>query len=93
MKHVKKTTKTTSLKYHAQKRFLECFSEPISGRELRELATNIHNNGFKLVGKLTLRQVVFRGVVKGHETNIVYDKTRKCVVTFLPLDYKLNLRG
>lgn len=93
MKHDKREGKATSLKFHAQKRFQERFGETISGRELRELATHIRRNGFKRVGKLTLRQVVFQGVVKGHDTNIVYDKIRKCVVTFLPLDYKLNLRS
>lgn len=84
--------KAQAQRQHALNRYAERYGKVLTPREYREAIQNITGGNFVFVERQSNRRTVFRGVVGGIETLMVYDSLRKRIVTFLLEGYNEGVR-
>lgn len=81
-------TKTRAQRIHARRRALERYELDLNRHDLREVVESIQAGKATFVRRQSLRVSIWEVTVKGQACRVVYDKLRKTIVTFLPLDPK-----
>ncbi len=76
-------SKTSSERKHAKLRAWQRLHLDLNKYLRRELIARIQAGRCRLVRRQSLRISVFRDVINGVATDIVYDRRRKAIVTFL----------
>ena len=76
--------KLINQRIHAKKRAFERYGLTLNRNDLQDIVNNIHKA--KLLSKTSNRVKVFEVLVKGVSCVVVYDRNRKSIATFLPLD-------
>lgn len=79
----RKFSKKACEKYHAKKQFKKRFGIFLNRYDIKNIIDNIQNGKYEFIENQTNRVNVWKGVVKGKEAVIIYDKHRKMVITFL----------
>lgn len=74
--------KSLSERIHSKRRFAERFGCGLNRHEYKNVIDNIKDRKYKLLEKQN-RIAIYEGEVKGNTTKIIYDRTRKEIVTFL----------
>lgn len=77
------TSKKRAQQRHARQRFRERFGIELKPHVAQAIIRGIRDGKAKLVERQSLRVVVYRVSIEGKEMDIVYDRTRKTVVTAL----------
>jgi len=81
-----KKNKAQCQRVHAKKRALERYDLDLNRDALEEIVSRIQNGvGIKMVLKQSLRISHYEMTVQEKLVRVVYDRSRKTVVTFLPL--------
>jgi len=84
--------KAVAQKHHAMNRFAERYGKVLTPRDYREAIKNIIAGNFVFIERQSNRRTVFRGVVNGVDTLMVYDSLRKRIITFLIDGYRESIR-
>lgn len=84
-------TKTTAQRKHAKKRAEERFGVTLNRDDLRNVASEIRANKCKFHKTISNRVTAWIVRLPGaaEDSIALYDKNRKNVITFLPLDYEV----
>lgn len=85
MRH-RKTKKAATLRRHARRRADTRYGLDLSRKELDEIVRAIQHNEGEFIEKQSLTRTLWLVNVKGQPCRVVYDRKRKAVVTFLPLE-------
>ena len=79
-------SKAKAQRNHAKKRSVERFGAAIGDTGLAKIVAQIQNGQAKFVERQSLRISVWEIDYHGQRCNVVYDKQRKTIVTFLFTD-------
>lgn len=83
-------SKASSQEFHAKKRALERYGLDLSNNDLFEIIKNIKSGYAEHIQKQTNRLKLYKTLVKQTDVYVVYDKSRKTVVTFLTKEMAEN---
>lgn len=81
-----KQSKASCQRYHAKKRALERFDVSLTTADLNLVVQMIQDGRATFIEKQSNRVSVFAVIINDKKVNVVYDKTRKTIVTFLTDD-------
>jgi hypothetical protein len=73
---------------HAKRRARERLGLYLNDQEILDIVKNIQNNKYQHIDKQSDRLSRFRADIRGQDVVVVYDKTRKAIITFL--HYKVD---
>lgn len=76
--------KKKSLMRHAKKRWFERTGEPLTAESHSQIVAMIQRGESKVYDKQSHRVTVHLVNLSGKEWRVVYDKTRKQIITILP---------
>ena len=68
---------------HAQRRFNQRFGKPLTRARRLEITSMIQEGRATLICEQSIRVKHYRIVYEGKVMDVVYDRQRKCIVTFL----------
>lgn len=83
-----KNDKAEAQNRHAKRRALERYGIDLNRHKRQEIINKIHNGIAVLVRKQSHRVSIFSVKFEGQEVIVVYDKQRKTLASFLPLEAK-----
>lgn len=84
-----KMTKTHSQRVHAKRRCLERYGESINRDDIQAIIRLIQSGDTrkaKLLERQSIRVSTWRVTFRDKDMRVVYDRTRKTIVSFLPLE-------
>lgn len=81
-----KRSKKLNQRIHAKKRALERFDLDLNRDDLNKIKYLIQNKKTLMLERSSLRVTIHRVDYKGKRMRVVYDKLRKNIVTFLPME-------
>jgi hypothetical protein len=81
-----KVSKAQCQRYHAKKRALERFDISLTTADLDKVVQTIQEGNAAFITKQSHRISVFSILINEKKMNVVYDKVRKTIVTFLTDD-------
>ena len=82
--------KKAAQKLHAKKRARQRFNVEINKKDYNEIIKGIQSGKFPFVKSLSNRLSVFKITLNNTEANVLYDKSRKTLVTFMPTDWQIG---
>jgi len=77
-------SKRKTLLRHARQRVLERFGIDFTTEKLSRMVAAINGGKFPLLFKQSNRVAVYKAKIEGKSPTVLYDKVRKCIITFLP---------
>lgn len=87
MKRNKQHTKKQNERQHATRRAALRFGIHWNRHKLRQFKKDIANSKWPTIEKQSNRITIFSAVIDEQKVAVVYDKQRKEVVTFMPLEW------
>jgi hypothetical protein len=85
-----KRTKADAQRIHAERRCFERYGAHLTDVMHEALVRQIQRGDAKLLEKQSLRLSLYRVSWEGEPMRVVYDRNRKTLVTFLPLEAQAN---
>ncbi len=80
------TIKTEALLVHAKRQALARYGIDLKNEELRHLVNIIRMGGAEFIERKSLRVSCWRVAYRGFNMVVLYDRSRRSIVTFLPAD-------
>lgn len=90
MSRRRKITKSTAQRLHAKRRAKQRYGLELKREDLAAIARQIQSGHSTCVAKQSVRVTIHRLEWQGTYFEVVYDRERKNVVTFLPLEPPLE---
>jgi hypothetical protein len=78
--------KARQQKKHALRRAAERYDLWLTGEEYDAIIRQIQQGECQLIAKQSLRVSIFRVVYNGQPLKVVYDRQRKTIASFLPIE-------
>lgn len=81
-------SKAIAQKHHAQKRARERYGIELNHNRYSQIIYDIQNDNAKFIRRQSHRVSIFSIEIEGKECVVVYDRLRKTLASFLPLEAK-----